>query len=336
MKKEKGITLIALVITIIVLLILAGVTIATLTGNNGLLTRSNEAKEETVKSTEMEEVQIAVVGASGKNKNGSYTNTDLQEELDNLAGKGKTEVTGEGTFTVLFKETQNRYYVTEDGNVNQIASSNIYKYNNEGYITGVKDEYIEEVDRFAKKETKLKYASLNTNFKIAARQPPSIVKLLKEEVGTMLIIPSEIDGVRIKGIADNAFSVIINLTDIIMADTIETIGDNVFTDCESLKKVQLSQNLKKLGKNVFNYCYELESIELPDGLEEIGDECFRELDDLKEIYIPISVRIIGEEAFTSSFDRIYCGASEKPEGWTSNWYQSYGGKFADIQWGVTR
>ena len=41
MKKSiRGITLIALVITIIVLLILAGVTIATLTGKNGLLRKS--------------------------------------------------------------------------------------------------------------------------------------------------------------------------------------------------------------------------------------------------------------------------------------------------------
>ena len=39
-KHEKGITLIALVVTIIVLLILAGVSIATLTGPNGLLTAS--------------------------------------------------------------------------------------------------------------------------------------------------------------------------------------------------------------------------------------------------------------------------------------------------------
>ena len=37
LKTNKGITLIALVITIIVLLILAGVTIATLTGDNGIL-----------------------------------------------------------------------------------------------------------------------------------------------------------------------------------------------------------------------------------------------------------------------------------------------------------
>ena len=43
MKNQKGITLIALVITIIVLLILAGITIAMLTGENGLLGRSQQA-----------------------------------------------------------------------------------------------------------------------------------------------------------------------------------------------------------------------------------------------------------------------------------------------------
>ena len=45
---KKGITLIALVITIIVLLILAGVSIATLTGNNSIINQANESK---VKST---------------------------------------------------------------------------------------------------------------------------------------------------------------------------------------------------------------------------------------------------------------------------------------------
>jgi len=44
-KKDKAITLIALVITIIILLILAGVAIATLTGENGLITRVKQAKK---------------------------------------------------------------------------------------------------------------------------------------------------------------------------------------------------------------------------------------------------------------------------------------------------
>ena len=46
-KEERGITLIALVITIIVLLILAGVSIAMLTGDNGILTQAQRAKNET-------------------------------------------------------------------------------------------------------------------------------------------------------------------------------------------------------------------------------------------------------------------------------------------------
>ena len=56
MKNNKGITLIALVITIIVLLILAGVSIAMLTGNNGILTQANTAKSDTAKARATEDV----------------------------------------------------------------------------------------------------------------------------------------------------------------------------------------------------------------------------------------------------------------------------------------
>ena len=44
---QKGITLVALVITIIVLLILAGVTIAALSGENGILNRGSQSKIQT-------------------------------------------------------------------------------------------------------------------------------------------------------------------------------------------------------------------------------------------------------------------------------------------------
>ena len=46
-KNVKGITLIALVITIVILLVLAGITISTLTGENGLLNKAETAKETT-------------------------------------------------------------------------------------------------------------------------------------------------------------------------------------------------------------------------------------------------------------------------------------------------
>ena len=58
--KEKGITLVALVITIVILLILAGIAIAALTGNNGLFSRAQQAKEETIKSQLKEEITMSI------------------------------------------------------------------------------------------------------------------------------------------------------------------------------------------------------------------------------------------------------------------------------------
>ena len=60
MKNNKGITLIALVVTIIVLLILAGVSIAMLTGNNGILSRAQDARDNSAAGTLDEAAKIAV------------------------------------------------------------------------------------------------------------------------------------------------------------------------------------------------------------------------------------------------------------------------------------
>ena len=57
MKEQKGITLVALVITIIILLILAGIAIASITSENGLFNRAKQAKNNTINS------QIAENGA---------------------------------------------------------------------------------------------------------------------------------------------------------------------------------------------------------------------------------------------------------------------------------
>ena len=58
MKKQEGITLVALVITIIILVILAGITIAALTGENGLFTRSKEAGNAFKNSQDLENERL--------------------------------------------------------------------------------------------------------------------------------------------------------------------------------------------------------------------------------------------------------------------------------------
>ena len=81
LKESKGITLIALVITIIVLLILAGVTIATLTGDNGILTKAGDAKTQTEQAKEDENLKIAIAGSYGTD--GKLNLKDLKDNLKN-------------------------------------------------------------------------------------------------------------------------------------------------------------------------------------------------------------------------------------------------------------
>ena len=80
-KKNKGITLIALVITIIVLLILAGVSIAMLTGDNGILSQAQKAKSETSISTEKEALEIQVIGEEMNRTLGNEVETEIGKTL---------------------------------------------------------------------------------------------------------------------------------------------------------------------------------------------------------------------------------------------------------------
>lgn len=85
LEQEKAITLISLVITIIVLLILAGITIATLTGDNGIITKALEAREKTEMAAIEEQLRLAQLSLKIKaeTESGKITIEDLVKELEN-------------------------------------------------------------------------------------------------------------------------------------------------------------------------------------------------------------------------------------------------------------
>ena len=116
--EKNGITLIALVITIIVLLILAGVTIATLTGDNGILTKAQNAKTQNDKATIKEKVDLAI--AASLDETGKINLDQLKTNLNNINGLKDTltdisfplEVTVDGV-RVTIKKDSNGEYITE-------------------------------------------------------------------------------------------------------------------------------------------------------------------------------------------------------------------------------
>ena len=114
-KNNRGITLIALVITIIVLLILAGVTIAMLTGNNGILTKVKEAKEKT-KQAEQEETYalesvLNSINSSAPSTDGYNENKEVNSPK---ITQGMIPVKWNGTNWQVCSQDDNEWYSYKD------------------------------------------------------------------------------------------------------------------------------------------------------------------------------------------------------------------------------
>ena len=109
LKNNKGITLIALVITIIVLLILAGVSIAMLTGNNGILTQATTARDNTKEAEIADKINMALNGeftmliADGKLSGTTSTEIAAANGLDEdeYTIEPASDVTTEGDVLVI-------------------------------------------------------------------------------------------------------------------------------------------------------------------------------------------------------------------------------------------
>ena len=112
---HRGITLLALIITIIIMLILAGVTIGTI--NGGLFNYAGKAKQSTEVANEKDIVSNAAILAMSNNKYGKITKDELQKELEKIVGKDKTDVTtDEDSFIEIFSDSNRKYFIDSKGN----------------------------------------------------------------------------------------------------------------------------------------------------------------------------------------------------------------------------
>lgn len=136
MKKQTGITLIALVITIIVLLILAGITVASLTGDNGLIGKSGETKNATEIANEKEELEVAVTRLY--DKRGNLNATKVLEVINKDIKNLNSATTKDGNFPIKVEyKSGHLYQIKSDGKIvflNPQAIGSITKDNYGDYI----------------------------------------------------------------------------------------------------------------------------------------------------------------------------------------------------------
>lgn len=161
MKKESGITLISLVITIIILLILAGVSIQLFVNENGTIKNVAKSKEDTLIAKEKEDIMLAIDGAL-IDGNGVLTDEYLRNEIsnsndlqaENLSGNNPWLYQGKKTYTIdEYGQILEGVYSVWDGNSQEIPIIKLEQENYNWYIYTCSQ--LKFLEQFVNNENKL-------------------------------------------------------------------------------------------------------------------------------------------------------------------------------------
>ena len=317
MKQEKGITLIALVITIIVLLILAAVSISTLTGENGILIKGSNAKIETEHASVLEQLRMKLYEKSldieNKQTEIEYLKAEKIIKEPEVAERGKQASTNEGL--ALASEAETKYIVEaeklvpnlstgkgnlETGDVYYILNGNLHYLSDKkeekqiGLVFATKTNGTEEADESwfnyrINENNEVEIIGLNFD-KMEYEKTTSFVYDGKEERAIKLkietlVIPAQIQGKKVTkvGFYDNIISeevevfIVQGVKEIIYPDTLQVLA-----------------GMERAANIAF---VDVEKINLPKGLNEIAGKIFLCCNKVTQITIPSSVKKITGSPF---------------------------------------
>ena len=225
--------------TIIVLLILAGISIQMLTGDNGILTRAGEAKERTERARIIEQIKLDILSKIADNNGEDITEEQFIDALNNYFNNVPDELPDD---------------------LSELDLISI----NEGYTINAKDIYDGKIKKIRKENL------------ILTRDNSYIIGF-NAETGTELNIPSTVTYneiiYTITGVGDGAFAGRTNLQKVTFSDTIESIGGAAFDSCSNLKTIIWGNNIKEIKYNAFARCTSLSEINFPESITSLGGMC---------------------------------------------------------------
>lgn len=139
LKKTKGITLIALVVTIVILLILASVTMSMIIGQNNIFTRAKTGRTDYEIAEEKEDTSIVASQIKiDKTSNKDVTLDSFQSMINSTFGDGKATGSIEGNvYLIKVNKTGNTYSISEDGESEKVDDiANVKADTTPGVLTG--------------------------------------------------------------------------------------------------------------------------------------------------------------------------------------------------------
>ena len=245
MKNRRGITLIALVVTIVVLLILAGVSISLLIDNNGIINRSKDAKRSYRTGQIKEEVELAYSSVRTDVLTDKITEDEVAKRLGEELGVSVSETDKDYNFKYKGEDitiSKTTGQVTE-GKEDTEEVKWIYNENSDGNIE------ITGIDIRGADTKELEPGYRYTDYEVTLKNP-------------ILVIPEKIEG---KDVVKFSFKNILFNRQLDYYQKVYILG---ITKIQS--KAKLHEFSKEDSRGSFKDIENLESIELPESVENIN------------------------------------------------------------------
>lgn len=292
----KGITIVALLVTIVIMLILVGVTV-TIAINGGLIGTAKDSKEETRYTQVLAEKEMWEQEERPTERFGikSETLEDLITRLENeklLTKKEAEEVRKDGMTTIAKK-----WLVF--GARKNVADASLWEYKldkktNLVTITkylGVMDDLTElTIPNFLLIDGK--------EYRVTKIEGHDAWQAIANFNGNVIISKG------ITEIGKASFNGANKITGVEIPDSVTLISDYAFQYCKSLTKIEIPGTVKKIGNwwgnvngQIFNGCSNLKEVILEEGIEEISGRAFDSCSKVKEWKLPKSLKRIGPCAF---------------------------------------
>ena len=297
MRKNKGITLVALIITIIVMLILVAVSVNVLIKSNLIGTAEKTVNKYSKVAEEESNGEAIEINGKKYASIEDYIEGNEQYDPDGWVMAWTCADGGSWSDTIEEGGTAEGDIVAKLYKTGSKITPSSFEFNGKTCTFNEGDEYNLVIEGTGTMGALMTTEGNNITGATGWHKSTAMYMMGASDTCIMPYVSKIVVGKGIKNIGGYAFGGDTGLKKVILSSEITSIDEYAFMYCTNLTSIKIPENVKSIGIQAFDRCASLTSVTIPSSVTSIGARAFEECTSLSSVTIPNSVTSIEDETF---------------------------------------